>query len=693
MPQQNLYFNILTFDYPKEEQVFYFSEHKLGTCTKIYKTQFPHDIDDILPGISGEDVDFIYTTFDYEKEGFIPLPIDFSNENKDLLHKYYNRQIKYFFKNKDFLVHKGFIGENQVWVPAPELATNKFEVYDKYSLRIQFEHVSKYPELILSYDGKSKISRKSVLELAGTVPSKEYVRFKVQNELLHINEIRKREHRPEYSDTFPILNNPIKQYLDIESDEHSKPDEHSKTKRYKVYREHIKSFFTKYLDQDDFKAIIPIHGGFLKVPEDLVDYVDDASNELKYPNGKKGRTPKTEFKYNRFKPFDEMVHLFFIYHKDDEETKNKLKGYLQAGLGHYHGLTDYTGILFHTEEEMNICYQDWQNPLPEVESFLTDNYVSQEGIKHLAIYLIPFSKEETRKQKVKIYARIKELLIKRRVACQFVKPDTVEQPNDEFRWSLTTMSVSIMAKLGGVPWRLDKPAKTNLIVGVGAFRHPDEVRYISSAFCFDNSGKFREFEYLMSHQTTELAGLIAAKVKDFKNNFGNPQKLVIHFYKEISEKEIRPIEKALLDLKFPTPIPIYIVTINKTNAEDIIAFDRSKGNDLLMPYSGTYISIGNRKYLLFASTRYPGAPFQPKEGVPFPVKLAIACTDPKQIQKPDVIKELIDEVYQFSRMYWKSLTQQGLPVTVSYPSMVAEVAPYFEGGTIPDEGKDNLWFL
>jgi hypothetical protein len=41
----------------------------------------------------------------------------------------------------------------------------------------------------------------------------------------------------------------------------------------------------------------------------------------------------------------------------------------------------------------------------------------------------------------------------------------------------------------------------------------------------------------------------------------------------------------------------------------------------------------------------------------------------------------------------KSLIQNGLPVTVSYPSMVAEVAPYFEGGVIPEEGKDNLWFL
>jgi len=54
---------------------------------------------------------------------------------------------------------------------------------------------------------------------------------------------------------------------------------------------------------------------------------------------------------------------------------------------------------------------------------------------------------------------------------------------------------------------------------------------------------------------------------------------------------------------------------------------------------------------------------------------------------------LIDQVYQFSRMYWTSVTQQNLPVTVKYPEMVAEKYPHFETNNIPDFGKENLWFL
>jgi len=50
-------------------------------------------------------------------------------------------------------------------------------------------------------------------------------------------------------------------------------------------------------------------------------------------------------------------------------------------------------------------------------------------------------------------------------------------------------------------------------------------------------------------------------------------------------------------------------------------------------------------------------------------------------------------IYQIVRMYWKSVRQQNLPVTIKYPEMVAEIFSNFEGNEIPTFGKDNLWFL
>jgi hypothetical protein len=97
--------------------------------------------------------------------------------------------------------------------------------------------------------------------------------------------------------------------------------------------------------------------------------------------------------------------------------------------------------------------------------------------------------------------------------------------------------------------------------------------------------------------------------------------------------------------------------------------------------------------LLFNNSRYLIEAFAKTDGYPFPIKLSIDCTDEKQLDNEQTIKKLVNQVYQFSRMYWKSVRQQNLPVTIKYPEMVAQIAPYFEGNDIPLYGKNNLWFL
>ena len=157
----------------------------------------------------------------------------------------------------------------------------------------------------------------------------------------------------------------------------------------------------------------------------------------------------------------------------------------------------------------------------------------------------------------------------------------------------------------------------------------------------------------------------------------------------MSRAEIEPIQHELKNLGLE--IPVFIITINKTESRDILAFDK-KWNGR-MPMSGTFINLGGKQYLLFNSTRYATSLPKPKDGYPFPVKLKIDCTDKEELKDTKVIKNLIEQVYQFSRMYWKSVRQQNLPVTIKYPEMVAQIAPHFNANDIPEYGKTNLWFL
>jgi hypothetical protein len=97
--------------------------------------------------------------------------------------------------------------------------------------------------------------------------------------------------------------------------------------------------------------------------------------------------------------------------------------------------------------------------------------------------------------------------------------------------------------------------------------------------------------------------------------------------------------------------------------------------------------------LLFNNTRYEeDSKLFPKD-YHFPIKVSITATKEELVEDVQVVRELIDQVYQFSRMYWKSISQQNLPVTTKYPEMIAEIYPHFQEDNLPDFAKSNLWFL
>ena len=100
-------------------------------------------------------------------------------------------------------------------------------------------------------------------------------------------------------------------------------------------------------------------------------------------------------------------------------------------------------------------------------------------------------------------------------------------------------------------------------------------------------------------------------------------------------------------------------------------------------------------FLLYNNSRYekPG-----RYDFLFPVKLKLkkvynnAAPEDKELRM-DEARALLNQVYKFSRMYWKSVKQQNLPITIKYPEMVAEIVPHFRKEELPAFGKTNLWFL
>ena len=687
MSAPNLIFNILTFDWPETNQTFYFSEEENCNYPRLHKTLFPKNIETIFPSIKNNtEKNFISTSYSGEIEGFIPISIDFKSENPDLIKRFYNRQINFYFARiNEQIVRTNFIKENQIWLLDTKLKNEQFKVYDKYTLKIQLCSVSNYPEIHLSYDGKSKVLKKNVANLINDIAPENFSWVLYQNKVLKYKKLEL-NNDVDYTKVYPVLGNKLKYILGFPTEAPPRGN------RYIEYKCHIENFYKKFLFNDDFRKIIPLHkSGFLPVSNTRINFTSNESNKLLFGKNNSDLVPFNGVKsYGPFQktPFNK-IHLFFILHKDDKDVSVKLNGYFQEGLKTFKGLFNFSQVLFHTSEGFSIVFNNKENPLEEVQKKLSARDIDPD-IKYIAIYITPFSKYESDLQKREVYYKIKEELLKRNITSQCIDANKVIQQGDNYVFSLPNIAVAILAKLGGIPWRLNTPVKNELIVGVGAFKHiASDVQYIGSAFSFNNTGGFNRFEYFMKQEVNILAGSISRAIREYATINSTPDRLIIHFYKTMSDKELVPIEKALDELGLD--IPVFIVSINKTESEDIVVFDKT-WNDL-MPISGTYVNIGANKYLLCNNTRYSETTFNKNDGYPFPIKLKISCTETAQLQETKVIKELIDQVYQFSRMYWKSVRQQNLPVTIKYPEMVAQIAPHFDGVEIPQYGKDNLWFL
>ena len=731
-PQEDLRLNSLLFSFPSEPVTFWFSrEDRDGvSLTPLTHTLFPSNIDTIFPGLQNDAK--IYTSFTRKLDGFTALPIDFNDPNNfDLVKKFYNKEIRHYFEVRDKIVETTYINDNQIWIKSKDKQKNAIKdcvYFDRYTLKVSYNYAMHAPELVISFDRPGKILNKSVasfireyndsvdpfgnsetnpvdllnrvLKVTRRTKDRRKVYKVIKYSRLHEDEDR--GDKIDYEHIYPIVNNKLAAYLGYAGEEED-DNPYENRNRYKKYVGKISDFNSQYLQNAEFRGIVQITSDFTSVS---AGNVPESSKRLVF--GKNGDgvnvtdvVPQRGINNGPFlRPQVNRVKLLCIAYSGQREEAVQLCNYLKYGYGsgynRYAGLSHYLGIQF--EFIKGILFNSADNPIPEISKALSEKGIDPTD-RYIAIYLTPVSKSAKSLDQRIIYYHVKELLLRYDIAVQCIETDKMSsclasdarKNKSGFTYTLQNMSIAINAKLGGTPWRIAVPKKRELVIGIGAFKNMDSnVQYIGSAFSFDNTGSFNSFDYFHKDELRELAGSIQEAVQNFRNLIEAPSRLILHYYKEMNERDAKIIENALYEIN--VDVPIYVVTINKTESEDYIVFDR--GYRDLMPYSGRFVNLGKNTFLLCNNTRYENGYGKSPEGYPFPVKMKIKSPNAPETLDQNTISGLIDQVYQFSRIYWKSVRQQNLPVTIKYPEMVAQIAPYFTGGNLPDNmGRDNLWFL
>lgn len=690
--QQNLTLNIIPFTPPVEKAFFAFYTQKQDGYCPIHKDDLYGLLDDKFTTLELLELDWLYTDFEPPKENAIEIEVDLTQSIYFAQH-FYRHLIRQYFMGAADVMRSNFTNEIEVWFHNKSLSNTKYNVYNQYTIKVQHHRVTDGPELALSFDGTTKVLVKSISQIYNF--KTELFNWIVCNGLLYKWKYLPEPLKSNYDKCFPVLSNTLKPHFDIAFDV---PDLKN---RYPKYLNNLQHFYKTYLDNETFKSLIPLSADGFITPDPLtLRIINTDSNELQYANNKVGRDPKKDFKYNgpyRPVPPPNNVKFFFIFQKSDKQTAVKaLYNFFLHGFKHerfpFPKMQDYIKQPFEIDITGNIEYEKLEDAVTTVHKAIK-NKDKLPDTKYFALYVNPVPKSDKDIARNSIYYRIKEILLYEGISSQVIKAEHLyknNQANPDFNVFLPHIEIAILAKLGGIPWRLNRPTANELIVGVGAFYSiTRKARFVGSAFCFNNEGIFKGFDCFNANDTTSLAGSIREAVGKFIVTNHKASRLIIHFYKDIGKKELKPIMDTLHTLGLN--IPVIIVTINKTESKELLAFDMSNSN--LMPYSGTIVKVGKNEYLLFNNTRYDPNSFPKQKEYHFPVKIALGCSVKGMLDDMNLVEQLIDQVYQFSRMYWKSTDQQSLPVTIKYPEMVAAIYPFFQHDKLPDFGKENLWFL
>jgi len=749
-----LFVNSLSFYYPKEPVACYFStqddEEKKSDVLKSINL-IPKEVK-ALPLFEGFGAQLkLFTTYDKQCSGFKPVAIDFNDpDNEDYVKRYYNQKLKQLLSKHENLLftQSGITRDLQVWEFNPSAPFQtitylgkkvKLWTLDRFTLKVRFDAANKHPYLLIANDrpacilgvpisGLSDVSASPFTEqgqtLTASMVNKVMIRKRREDKtpydrrIANLQRLHEKNIPYDASDTLPVLNREMKHVLGIDTTTGGC----DRTSKYVKYLEKITYFKDKYLINDLHikKVFNSLSATFTSVADCHRGQVDVTKRMLRFGGQFKNNRPQDGINAGPAHncPYVE-VRLIAIYQEEDKDYAARLLGYFRNG--NYQDqdeakrkrLERYIGTsVSYADKALHICFKNSENPLPEIINATKQPAYNNldNNVKYVGIYLSPIHKYASSKSAGECYYKIKELFIKHGIMTQYIDAlnmiSAINREKDSryknFIYTLQNMGVAICAKTGGSPWLLDETMRKELVIGIGAFKTSGE-QFIGAAFSFDNTGVLCDYDYFRTSQFRELVGKIRLNIIRYTSVNNRPERLIIHYYKKLSmKKEASKIMDMLASLNLN--IPVYVVSINKTESEDLVLFDsqstysdKNGTHQSLMPMSGTWANLGRvregYRYLLCNNTRYGDDRFRATDGFPFPVKLTISRFggNGSDIDTPTV-ELLISQVYQFSRIYWRSVRLQGLPVTIKYPEMIAEIMPHFDNPTVYPE-KGCLWFL
>ena len=668
----------------------------------LYTEEFPESLVSQNPKRL-KNLNQVYTDFTERSDADFRATVDLNKAPKFAI-QHARHAIRSRFKNVPVaILSQNFINDIDILLPASKQdSSSPCTKYYGFSVRPQLARITDGLEFVIIYNGITRVLNRNIGELAHLEDKMTRIIYGGQIYSLADPHAKNTPYKMDLENAFPILNDELETALGIPG----LPPE--TTNKYTRVQKVIDHFRKNFILNGELNEVFdfPNQGEFYSVPEDKILRLPTEASDILIKEGKAISKDPIQYKFaGPFQVNPEKVRIIIIHQSGEGETfKEKVEKILRYGIkdrdtDKYPRISPmYQAIKKGIAGVDYISFSSLDNAVAEVSLKLSQIEYLQ-GYKYLGIYISPICHTDYGHSLYDIvYSRMKEEGLKHNVVIQGISHKSLSESNYQLSLYFTNIYAAILGKIGGIPWAIRPTNPDDMIIGIGAFYSQKKgKRYIASAFCFDGSGRMKEYDCIHVNDHSELVSKIYRAIDSFARNQGGalPKRIIIHCYKKIGRKDWMPIER-MLQNDLGLTIPVVIITIGKNESRDICGFDETFAD--LMPLSGTYTQIGHDTYLLYNSSKYEQSTWNsnsPGKNYLFPIKLRFDFKNSQDLNTPETIAELTQQVYQLSRMYWKTIDQQNLPITIIYPSLIAEFLPHFQGDGLPnpDFSTQTLWFL
>ncbi len=157
-----------------------------------------------------------------------------------------------------------------------------------------------------------------------------------------------------------------------------------------------------------------------------------------------------------YKPSPIATDVKFVFVFQNKSDANQLYLYFKNGYKHYPGLWSYVGIpITRLEPEKSLQYKNDDELRNTIDEYLNNQFPNDYYNDYLAIIIQPYSsqdREDIEEDENELYYSIKYKFLSKGIPTQFIQDRNIH--SGSFHYYLPNISIAILAKLGGIPWRL-----------------------------------------------------------------------------------------------------------------------------------------------------------------------------------------------------------------------------------------------